>query len=107
MYSPARHTPKLIRHSSLDPSKIPDKLHCPVCDSFLFNGYKLSCCDQSICENCMYIYGVAEDKCSRPIGYSKISDHCPMCDHRPFTQDLCRPNKALRNTAKAFLKTAE
>lgn len=30
-----------------------------------------------------------------------------MCEHRPFSQDLCKPYKAIRNTAKAFLKTYE
>jgi cell wall-associated NlpC family hydrolase len=40
-------------------------------------------------------------------GYSTITDHCPVCEHRPMSQDLCKPNKALRNTAKAYLKTAE
>ena len=30
-----------------------------------------------------------------------------MCEHRPFSQDLCKPYKAIRNTAKAFLKTHE
>lgn len=41
------------------------------------------------------------------IGYREVSDHCPMCEHRPFSQDLCKPYKAIRNTAKAFLKTHE
>lgn len=36
-----------------------------------------------------------------------MTDHCPVCEHRPMSQDLCKPNKALRNTAKAYLKTAE
>jgi hypothetical protein len=40
-------------------------------------------------------------------GYGEVSDHCPMCEHRPFSQDLCKPYKAIRNTAKAFLKTHE
>lgn len=40
-------------------------------------------------------------------GYGEVSDHCPMCEHRPFSQDLCKPYKAIRNTAKAFLKTQE
>jgi hypothetical protein len=30
-----------------------------------------------------------------------------MCEHRPFSRDLCKPYKAIRNTAKAFLKTHE
>ena len=30
-----------------------------------------------------------------------------MCDHSPLTPDLCKPSKAVRTTAKAYLKTAE
>lgn len=40
-------------------------------------------------------------------GHALITDHCSICEHRPMSQDLCKPNKALRNTAKAYLKTAE
>lgn len=30
-----------------------------------------------------------------------------MCDHSPLGPDLCNPSKAVRTTAKAYLKTAE
>ena len=30
-----------------------------------------------------------------------------MCDHSPLSPDLCKPSKAVRTTAKAYLKTAE
>lgn len=30
-----------------------------------------------------------------------------MCDHSPLIPDLCKPSKAVRTTAKAYLKTAE
>jgi Tfp pilus assembly protein FimV len=30
-----------------------------------------------------------------------------VCDHSPLTPDLCKPSKAVRTTAKAYLKTAE
>ena len=36
-----------------------------------------------------------------------IQDQCPVCDHSPLTPDLCKPSKAVRTTAKAYLKTAE
>jgi hypothetical protein len=32
---------------------------------------------------------------------------CPKCDHKPFTNDVCKPNKAMRNTVKAYLKTID
>lgn len=32
---------------------------------------------------------------------------CPVCEHTPMSADDCKPNKALRMTTKAFLKTAE
>lgn len=30
-----------------------------------------------------------------------------MCDHSPLTPELCKPSKAVRTTAKAYLKTTE
>lgn len=30
-----------------------------------------------------------------------------MCGHSPLTPELCKPSKAVRTTAKAYLKTAE
>lgn len=32
---------------------------------------------------------------------------CPVCEHTPISQDDCKPNKSLRMTTRAFLKTAE
>ena len=98
--------------SSLDPTKIPTKLHCPSCDKFLYNGYKLPCCDQSVCETCESLLRIRFNQylnltCPPAQGFSSISDHCPICEHRPMSQEMCKPNKALRNTAKAYLKTAE
>jgi hypothetical protein len=55
----------------------------------------------------MSIYGQLPVHILTCTGYGEVSDHCPMCEHRPFSQDLCKPYKAIRNTAKAFLKTHE
>ena len=41
------------------------------------------------------------------IGQSSLSESCPVCEHKPLTPDLCKPNKALRTTLKAYLRTAE
>lgn len=40
-------------------------------------------------------------------GQSAIAGQCPVCDHSPLTPALCKPSKAVRTTAKAYLKTAE
>lgn len=36
-----------------------------------------------------------------------MPETCPVCDHSPISPDLCKPNKALRTTLKAFLRTEE
>lgn len=41
------------------------------------------------------------------IGQASLSDTCPVCTHTPVSPDLCKPNKALRTTLKAFLRTEE
>ncbi|EXJ83458.1 hypothetical protein A1O1_07081 [Capronia coronata CBS 617.96] len=77
---------------TLDWEKVPDKLHCASCHQFNLNAYKSTCCDGYICESC----------------FNKALDvSCPVCDHKPFTSDVCKPNKAMRNTIKAYLKTVE
>lgn len=40
-------------------------------------------------------------------GQSSLPESCPVCDHNPISPDLCKPNKALRTTLKAFLRTEE
>ncbi|KAG9790311.1 hypothetical protein KCU88_g1280, partial [Aureobasidium melanogenum] len=78
--------------STLDWEKVPDKLHCAACHKFNLNAYKATCCDGLICESC----------------FNNACDvSCPVCDHKPFTSETCKPNKAMRNTAKAYLKTVE
>lgn len=41
------------------------------------------------------------------LGQASLSDTCPVCTHTPVSPDLCKPNKALRTTLKAFLRTEE
>lgn len=40
-------------------------------------------------------------------GQSSLPENCPVCDHTPLDGSLCKPNKALRTTLKAFLRTEE
>lgn len=41
------------------------------------------------------------------LGQVTLPDNCPVCAHTPLSSDLCKPNKALRTTLKAFLRTEE
>lgn len=41
------------------------------------------------------------------LGQASLSNTCPVCTHTPVAPDLCKPNKALRTTLKAFLRTEE
>lgn len=77
--------------SSLDMNEVPNKLKCAICSKLALNAFKLPCCAQSICESCQ----------------SSLQESCPVCEHSPLSPDLCVPHKALRNTIKAYLKTAE
>ncbi|KAL3461579.1 hypothetical protein BJX64DRAFT_260470 [Aspergillus heterothallicus] len=77
--------------SSLTQDEIPFKLRCAICNKLAVNAFRLPCCDQAICENCQ----------------ASLPDTCPVCTHTPISSDLCKPNKALRTTLKAFLRTEE
>ncbi|CAI7655228.1 unnamed protein product [Penicillium glandicola] len=77
--------------STLAQDEIPFKLRCAICNKLAVNAFRLPCCDQSICETCQ----------------ASLSDTCPVCTHTPVSPDLCKPNKALRTTLKAFLRTEE
>ncbi|KAI9376061.1 hypothetical protein BJX61DRAFT_539228 [Aspergillus egyptiacus] len=77
--------------SSLTQDEIPFKLRCAICNKLAVNAFRLPCCDQAICENCQ----------------SSLPETCPVCAHTPISSDLCKPNKALRTTLKAFLRTEE
>lgn len=41
------------------------------------------------------------------LGQVTLPGSCPVCAHTPLSSDLCKPNKALRTTLKAFLRTEE
>ncbi|KAJ9261864.1 hypothetical protein DTO027B5_3047 [Paecilomyces variotii] len=77
--------------SSLTQDEIPFKLRCAICNKLAVNAFRLPCCDQAICENCQ----------------ASLPESCPVCAHTPISPDLCKPNKALRTTLKAFLRTEE
>ncbi|KAF7586839.1 hypothetical protein BBP40_008247 [Aspergillus hancockii] len=77
--------------SSLTQEEIPFKLRCAICNKLAMNAFRLPCCDQAICENCQ----------------TSLPETCPVCAHTPISSDLCKPNKALRTTLKAFLRTEE
>ncbi|KAJ5550337.1 hypothetical protein N7535_001723 [Penicillium sp. DV-2018c] len=77
--------------STLAQEDIPFKLRCATCNNLAVNAFRLPCCDQSICETCQ----------------ASLSETCPVCTHTPVSPDLCKPNKALRTTLKAFLRTEE
>ncbi|KAJ6155193.1 hypothetical protein N7470_005759 [Penicillium chermesinum] len=81
----------MVIASLLPQEEIPMKLRCAICNLLATNAFRLPCCDQSICETCQ----------------NSLSDTCPVCAHSPVSPDLCRPNKALRITLKAYLRTEE
>ncbi|KAJ6090325.1 hypothetical protein N7486_009140 [Penicillium sp. IBT 16267x] len=82
---------RLTEFSTLSQDDIPMKLRCAICNMLAVNAFRLPCCDQSICESCQ----------------SSLVHTCPVCAHSPVSPDLCKPNKALRTTLKAYLRTEE
>lgn len=97
---------ELTRTSSLDLDKVPDKLHCAACHRFLFNAYKPTCCEQYICEPCESNV-ITPRQSLTDTGFTGAQGSCPICDHKPFSEEICKPNKAMRGTAKAYLRTVE
>lgn len=73
------------------------------------NAFRLPCCDQSICETCSSkLFNNSLHSANHyHLGQASLSDTCPVCAHTPVSPDLCKPNKALRTTLKAFLRTEE
>lgn len=94
------------------------KLRCAICNTLAVNAFRLPCCDQSICETCKLIppdlfpastggnVTLTNDG-HLLLGQSTLSDTCLVCAHTPVSPDLCKPNKALRTTLKAYLRTEE
>ncbi|ROW14373.1 hypothetical protein VPNG_03893 [Cytospora leucostoma] len=77
--------------SSLPQDEVPIKLRCAICSKLAVNAFRTPCCEQMVCENCKLA----------------LRTTCPVCEHTPISQDDCKPNKSLRMTTRAFLKTAE
>ncbi|KAL9100101.1 MAG: hypothetical protein Q9163_004491 [Psora crenata] len=73
---------------SLTLEEIPIKLRCATCNKLAQDAVRLPCCDQNICGDCQ----------------ATLQQSCPICFHEPVNPDDCRPNKALRQTVKIFLK---
>ncbi|KAK7736251.1 hypothetical protein SLS53_007086 [Cytospora paraplurivora] len=78
--------------SSLPQDEVPIKLRCAICSKLAVNAFRTPCCEQMVCENS---------------GKLALRTTCPVCEHTPISQDDCKPNKSLRMTTRAFLKTAE
>ncbi|KAK5127955.1 hypothetical protein LTR85_005072 [Meristemomyces frigidus] len=76
---------------SLPQEDIPAKLRCANCNKLAIDAVRLPCCDQSLCLSCS----------------QELSDACPVCSHSPVSPADCKPNKSLRTTVKAFLKTQQ
>jgi hypothetical protein len=86
------HTSAHMSSSSLLPTEIPIKLRCATCSNLAVNAFKLQCCDSSICHHCQATLPEAA---------------CPICSHSPLDPDMCKPNKSLRLTIRAFIKNEE
>lgn len=93
--------------SSLTLEEIPIKLRCASCNKLAQEAVKLPCCDQNICSDCkIVLLFTFQILCSLPFpGHAnKLETTCPICYHEPVNAHDCRPNKALRQTVKIFLK---
>ncbi|ROW12182.1 hypothetical protein VMCG_00201 [Cytospora schulzeri] len=77
--------------SSLPQDEVPIKLRCAICSKLAVNAFRTPCCEQMVCETCK----------------QALRSTCPVCEHTPISLDDCKPNKSLRMTTRAFLKTAE
>lgn len=79
-------------------------MRCPKCPRFLINGYKVSCCDTTMCETCECT------RCERlcalltRIGYQGANNKCPECGHSPFNDSTVKASSAARKTIKSWLK---
>lgn len=95
--------------STLTQDEIPFKLRCAICNKLAVNAFRLPCCDQAICESCGHFPEPSLNQSANVLlpGQTSLPDTCPVCAHTPISSDLCKPNKALRTTLKAFLRTEE
>lgn len=77
--------------SSFSIEYIPQKLRCAACNHVAVDGVKLPCCDSAICATCA----------------NGLNEVCPVCSHVPVSTGDCRPNRTLRTTVRAWLKTQQ
>lgn len=70
------------------------------------DAWRMPCCDQNVCETCKKNYGLflKDHLLNLFQGQKSLEDECRVCLHTPVAKDLCKPNKTLRTTIKAFLK---
>ncbi|KAI9736996.1 MAG: hypothetical protein M1834_000585 [Cirrosporium novae-zelandiae] len=50
---------------------------------------------------------MASEQSQAQLELADLPESCPVCAHTPVSPDLCKPNKAMRTTIKAFLKKRE
>ncbi|KAK5087263.1 hypothetical protein LTR70_007025 [Exophiala xenobiotica] len=92
--------------TSVDLSKVPEKLVCKNCSHFLLNAFKTACCDGALCENCMAsppLAACVSETDHRTGNTAAAGGACPLCKHEPL---LSNASKALRGTARNYLKSA-
>ncbi|KAK3656553.1 hypothetical protein LTR56_002900 [Elasticomyces elasticus] len=77
--------------NSLTIESIATKLRCANCNRLAVDAVKLPCCDSNICHPCSLDLGEA----------------CPVCQHTPVSGEDCKPNKNLRTTISAYIKTEQ
>jgi hypothetical protein len=96
-----------MKYSSLTEAEVivPTKLRCGICDKIAFNAFKLPCCDQNICGNCMSHLISNSDSSQHIAGQTSLPEACPICQHSPLNAEDAKPSKSLRLTVAAFLKT--
>lgn len=85
---------------------MPTKLRCAICDKVAINAFKLPCCDQNMCGNCMsYLTNLQHNNNDQqPSGQSSLPESCPICQHSPLNAEDAKPSKSLRLTVTQFLK---
>lgn len=80
-----------------------------MCNKLAVDAVKLLCCSTSICEQCKFsaFCSLLERLLTLHIGSHDIPETCSICTHSPTSPDDCTPDKKLRNTVRAFIRTEE
>lgn len=117
LFAPIRPTcsstlPLILGSSSLPQDEVPIKLRCAICSKLAVNAFRTPCCEQMICENCecglrSVFFFISAGLSLTASGKLSLPSTCPVCEHTPISAEDCKPNKSLRMTTRAFLKTAE